>query len=74
MDAGAGDPPRRNSLRSWRDALNVAPLAAVLVLLILWAAHDGGYDEDTWYWGALILLALLATAALREVTRRARAR
>src|SRR6185437_1125765 len=35
-------------------------LVAVLVLLILWAAHDGGYDEDTWYWGALVLLALLA--------------
>jgi O-antigen ligase len=56
---GAGD-PRRDSVRSWRDALKAAPLVAVLVLLILWAAHDGGYDEDTWYWGALVLLALLA--------------
>src|ERR1700755_1916100 len=57
--SSAGD-PRGDSVRSWRDALQVAPLVAVLVLLILWAAHDGGYDEDTWYWGALVLLALLA--------------
>ena len=52
--------PRRDSIRSWRDGLAVAPVAVVLLLLILWAAHDGGYDEDTWYWGALILLALVA--------------
>ncbi|HET7050193.1 MAG TPA: O-antigen ligase family protein [Solirubrobacteraceae bacterium] len=57
--SSAGD-PGRDSVRSWRDALKLAPLVAVLVLLILWAAHDGGYDEDTWYWGALILLALVA--------------
>ena len=54
-----GGPPR-DSIRSWRDGLAVAPVAVVLLLLILWAAHDGGYDEDTWYWGALILLALVA--------------
>ncbi|MGI8714999.1 MAG: O-antigen ligase family protein [Solirubrobacteraceae bacterium] len=28
--------------------------------MILWAEHDGGYDADTWYWGALLLLALTA--------------
>ena len=54
-----GGPPR-DSIKSWRDGLAVAPVAVVLLLLILWAAHDGGYDEDTWYWGALILLALVA--------------
>jgi hypothetical protein len=54
-----GGPPR-DSIRSWRDGLAFAPVAVVLLLLILWAAHDGGYDEDTWYWGALILLALVA--------------
>ena len=53
-----GPPP--DSIKSWRDGLAVAPVAVVLLLLILWAAHDGGYDEDTWYWGALILLALVA--------------
>ena len=62
----APDPPsgtgnsRRGSIGSWRDGLAVAPVGVVLLLLILWAAHDGGYDEDTWYWGALILLALVA--------------
>ena len=54
-----GAPPR-DLPRSWRDGLAVVPVAVVLLLLILWAAHDGGYDEDTWYWGALILLALVA--------------
>ena len=52
--------PRHDSIRSWRDGLGAAPVVAVLALLILWAAHDGGYDEGTWYWGALILLALAA--------------
>lgn len=55
-----GVEPGRPSLRSWRDGLAAAPPFVVLVLLILWAAHDGGYDQDTWYWGALTLLALLA--------------
>ena len=27
--------------------------------MLVWAVHDGGYDADTWYWGALVLLALL---------------
>ena len=42
------------------------PHAAALIpggigvaLMLVWAVHDGGYDEDTWYWGALVLLALL---------------
>ena len=29
-------------------------------LMLVWAIHDGGYDEETWYWGALAVLALLA--------------
>jgi O-Antigen ligase len=28
--------------------------------MILWSEHDGGFDEDTWYWGALVVLGLLA--------------
>jgi O-Antigen ligase len=44
---------------SWGDVLSAAPLLVLLGLLILWTAHDGGYDADTWYWGALTLLALL---------------
>jgi hypothetical protein len=67
LDAGAqgDDPPERSErgwrpLESWRDALVAVPVGVLFVLLILWTAHDGGYDEDTWYWGALALLALLA--------------
>ena len=26
--------------------------------MLVWAVHNGGYDEDTWYWGALAMLAL----------------
>lgn len=36
------------------------PAAIALTLIIIWTAHDGGFDEDTWYWGALVLLATLA--------------
>ena len=35
------------------------PGATVVGLMLVWAAHNGGYDADTWYWGALVLLALL---------------
>jgi hypothetical protein len=31
--------------------------------MLLWAAHDGGYDADTWYWGALLVLGTLAASA-----------
>ncbi|MGI8559431.1 MAG: O-antigen ligase family protein [Solirubrobacteraceae bacterium] len=31
-------------------------------LMLVWAAHDGGFDADTWYWGALATLGLLAAA------------
>jgi O-Antigen ligase len=39
--------------------LPAVPAFAALALMILWSAHDGGFDADTWYWGALVLLALL---------------
>jgi hypothetical protein len=38
------------------------PAGVALILFVLWSAHDGGYDADTWYWGALVLLALLAAS------------
>jgi len=28
--------------------------------MLVWAVHDGGFDDDTWYWGALLTLSLLA--------------
>jgi O-Antigen ligase len=32
--------------------------------MLVWAVHDGGYDQDTWYWGALVFLALVAATAI----------
>ena len=38
-------------------------------MFLLWAVHDGGYDNDTWYWGALLALAMLvATVVARRGT------
>ena len=36
----------------------------VVGLFIVWAVHNGGYDEDTWYWGAHVLLCLLMVTLL----------
>jgi hypothetical protein len=40
----------------------VPPLPALvgILLMIVWTYHDGGYDTDTWYWGALVIVALVA--------------
>ena len=51
--------------RAWRDFLGGQPQALLLgliavCLMLVWAADNGGYDADTWYWGALVLLAVLA--------------
>jgi hypothetical protein len=32
--------------------------------MLVWAVHDGGYDADTWYWGALVMLALLTAVVV----------
>ncbi|MDQ2760824.1 MAG: O-antigen ligase family protein [Actinomycetota bacterium] len=40
------------------------PGLIAVALMILWAAHDGGYNTDTWYWGALVLLAALAAVVI----------
>lgn len=40
------------------------PGLVVLCLLLVWAAHSGGYNPDTWYWGALVALALLSAVAV----------
>jgi O-Antigen ligase len=42
---------------SWRrQAIELAPGFIVVALMIVWAVRNGGYDTDTWYWGALVLL------------------
>jgi hypothetical protein len=40
------------------------PGLIVVALMLVWAVHNGGYDEDTWYWGALVLLALLTAIVI----------
>jgi len=40
------------------------PGVAAVALLLVWAYHDGGYDAGTWYWGALVALALVAIALI----------
>jgi hypothetical protein len=55
----AESPRRRLS-----EALGLVPVLAVVALMVVWAAHDGGYDEDTWYWGALLTLGLLAATCV----------
>lgn len=37
----------------------LVPGLAAVGLMLVWAVHDGGYDAETWYWGALAALALL---------------
>lgn len=58
------DPP---TLRS--DLRTVAGATVAVFLMIFWAVDDGGTDPQTWYWGALLLLA--CTAVMLVVTRRA---
>jgi Flp pilus assembly protein TadD len=43
----------------------------MVALMLLWAVHDGGYDSDTWYWGALLTLGLLAAIVVVLGSRRA---
>ena len=40
------------------------PGAVVVGLMLVWAVRDGGYDADTWYWGALVTLALLTAVVI----------
>lgn len=40
------------------------PGLIVVGLMLLWAAHDGGYDADTWYWGALVVVGMLGVSAV----------
>jgi hypothetical protein len=47
------------STRLRADAASLVPGLPVVALFIIWAVHNGGYDSDTWYWGALAVLALL---------------
>src|ERR1700722_1867529 len=37
----------------------VVPALFTIGVMLVWAVHNGGYDADTWYWGALALAAVL---------------
>jgi hypothetical protein len=40
------------------------PGVIVVGLMLLWSGHDGGYDADTWYWGALAVIGMLAMSSV----------
>jgi hypothetical protein len=40
------------------------PGLIVVAVMLVWAVDNGGYDPTTWYWGALVVLAMLAVAIL----------
>ena len=54
-----GPPARPLAEYAW-----VIPGLVVVALMLVWAVHDGGYDSDTWYWGALVVLGLLAAVVI----------
>jgi hypothetical protein len=51
---------RRLIAERWTLLAGLVPV----VLMVMWAGHDGGYDADTWYWGALVVLAVLAVTLI----------
>ena len=53
------------------ERLTLIPALVAVGLMLLWAVHDGGYDADTWYWGALVLLAMLAVTLILRGSHRA---
>ncbi|MHB1835258.1 MAG: O-antigen ligase family protein [Solirubrobacteraceae bacterium] len=40
------------------------PGLVVVGLMLVWEVRDGGYDPQTWYWGAIVMLALAGAVAL----------
>lgn len=52
--------PRQTASRVNPHVLAAAPGLVIVGLMLVWAVHDGGYDAETWYWGGLVALALLA--------------
>ncbi len=42
----------------------LVPGLVVVGLMLVWEISDGGYDPQTWYWGALVALGLLAAIVI----------
>ncbi len=45
-------------------AVALIPGGIIVALMLVWAVHNGGFDEDTWYWGALTVLALFTAVVI----------
>jgi O-Antigen ligase/Tetratricopeptide repeat len=45
-------------------AVALVPGGIIVALMLVWAVHNGGFDEDTWYWGALTVLALFTAIVI----------
>jgi hypothetical protein len=45
-------------------ALALVPGLVAVGLMLVWAASNGGYDAGSWYWGALLLLAVLGAVVV----------
>jgi hypothetical protein len=55
--AGSAQRLRATIEPHWRA---LGPGLVVVALMVIWAVANGGYDADTWYWGALVMLGLTA--------------
>lgn len=42
----------------------LVPGLLAVALMVVWAEHDGGYNTDTWYWGALVLLGVFTAVVI----------
>jgi len=75
MTVAATQEPARLSPgpRGWlSEGPALIPGLITVALLLVWAVHDGGYDSDTWYWGALVMLGLLTAVVISRGARWAR--
>ncbi len=68
--------PTNLQVRLRPHAAALVPGLALVGLMLVWAVHNGGYDTETWSWGALAALALLGASivALRGRLRLTRGR
>jgi O-antigen ligase len=55
----AGNDPRERLGQLIDPHAPFIPAWIALAVMVVWIAHNGGYDQDTWYWGALVMLSVL---------------
>lgn len=54
----------------WSEVAALLTGLAVVAVMVFWAAHNGGYDTDTWSWGGLLFLSFLIATVLAFARRR----